>query len=67
MRLVDIGSESIEKARKVVRTAATNADTVRVVLAERARRRRLGEMMTRIDAGALSDLDDPSVVHSAQR
>jgi len=65
--LVDIPDELMEQARRVVGPKATKAETVRTALAELVRRRNLEEMMTRLDGGALSDLDNPEVIRSAQR
>lgn len=65
--MVDIPDGLMAAARKVVGPNSTKAETVRTALAEMVRRRQLTEMMARVDAGALSDLDDPGVVRSAQR
>lgn len=65
--LLDIPDELMEEARKTLGPRATKAETVRVALREMVRRRKLEEMMARLDAGALSDLDDPDVVRSAER
>jgi len=65
--LVDIPDELMDRARRVVGPKATKAETVRVALAELVRRRNLETMMDRLDGGALSDLDDPEVIRSAQR
>ncbi|HWE68925.1 MAG TPA: type II toxin-antitoxin system VapB family antitoxin [Acidimicrobiales bacterium] len=65
--LLDIPDDLMEEARKTLGPRATKAETVRVALREMVRRHKLEEMMARLDAGALSDLDDPDVVRSAQR
>jgi Arc/MetJ family transcription regulator len=65
--LLDIPDELMEEARKTLGPRATKAETVRVALKEMVRRHKLEEMMARLDAGSLSDLDDPEVVRSAQR
>jgi Arc/MetJ family transcription regulator len=65
--LVEIPDELMEDARKAVGPKATKAETVRIALAELVRRRKLEAMMARLDEGALSDLDDPEIVRSAQR
>jgi hypothetical protein len=46
---------------------AAKAETVRAALGELVRRRKLEEVMARLDGGTLRDLDDPEVVRSAQR
>lgn len=65
--LVDIPDELMAEARRVMGPKATKAETVRVALGELVRRRKLEEMMARLDGGTLRDLDDPEAVRSAQR